>query len=312
MDKSVNYIEEIEFDTYEQLISDFHFGEIGKISYYYVFRGHGSVSYELLPSILRKSCKIEWQKSISKLLEGRNDNSELNQHHFELGLIKRFFDYCDEQGLMLPQTDIFRENLITPSIYMSFTKWIPKELHEITSLAQHYGLPTRLLDWTYDFLTALFFAVSAGVRNYDKDDKIVIWALHYTKMEEINWNSGREFPLKFITPPRYSNLNLSAQSGVLTLWESDVQKDFKKDIDRMPLDIKLNNELKKMASYSPQPLSFLGPFNMLKKITLPHTELKSLSTFLERLKYTESKIFPSYDGVVKRIKNKSFINYLDT
>jgi hypothetical protein len=49
-------------------------------------------------------------------------------------------------------------------------------------LAQHYGVPTRLLDWTENVLVGLYFAVTSEAAEDGE-----LWCMHY---HELNWRSA--------------------------------------------------------------------------------------------------------------------------
>ena len=36
----------------------------------------------------------------------------------------------------------------------TYETWLPEDLYELAGLAQHYGVPTRLLDWSQDIFVS--------------------------------------------------------------------------------------------------------------------------------------------------------------
>jgi len=83
---------------------------------------------------------------------------------------------------------------IEPSLIRSFRKYAnagafdEKTEWYVLAVAQHNGLPTRVLDWTASPLVAAHFA--CGDQTYKNDDG-AIWCLHAGTLREINEQSNR-------------------------------------------------------------------------------------------------------------------------
>jgi len=105
---------------------------------------------------------------------------------------------------------------------LPLTEFKPEDNWDLLALAQHHGLPTRLLDWSYSALIALWFAVERPPQ-YDKKGIVqngIVWILA-ANVDDFRTDTTTADPLdNNITKVFRSNVvsrRISAQSGVFTV-----------------------------------------------------------------------------------------------
>lgn len=315
------YIKEIRYEDVESLLKAVSYGgDLYEVfSEDFIFRGHFSEKYVLLPYALRAGVMDEFHPG----LDYEDDKMmlatqlEISQVWGEYQLLQRFFDLCDLQTLTVPNSLRLRDSVVKKYDLRSlFSKeeWLPRELWEVAALAQHYGVPTRLLDWTYNVKTALYFSAIDYIKPYSILEQLNQPRYKLlTREEEVKYSEvwaldtkvivSREatLPLKLIRPPYYGNPNLAAQEGVFTLWPIskpilNLKKGAKLDIawtDKTPLDELLVKKLSELKAD-------VRPY--MYRISFPQDSAVEIYFYLQREGHTAAKLFPGYAGIARSIK----------
>lgn len=214
----MSVIETIYIETIEDL-HQFLSPVGGRVNFFadesqFLFRGEETENYSLIPSLFRDdTVELLYASLRQPPLDGRCYLYEETFQWVELKTLFKFLRLANNAGIALPDTQLLQNNVLswTESYVPGNADWLPDELVDLLSLARHYSFPTRMLDWSDNIYTALYFACSNSLkRRADESSNPIIYALHSHAIQQT------DFPIEFVRPLRFYNPNAHAQGGVLS------------------------------------------------------------------------------------------------
>lgn len=251
----------------------------------FLYRGLCDEAYALLPGVFREQ---------TNLVEGKEIKN------------KTYLSWVREK-------DLLRSFIQEASAYLP----IPADqLYKWAEYAQHYGVPTRLLDWSTNPLVSLYFACR------DKTDKdAVVWLLHRSnyvrfslkdsKVKDqavyeiindlINGKSELEYPLLYT--PLYVDARMSAQGSYFMVWGTR-EETLEKMMSSPALWMSLPEEdtgVRMFGKEQHEAALFKFKIHADRKQPLLHE--------LDMVGINEKTLFPGLDGVGRYIERKHRFDY---
>ncbi|MCP5517360.1 MAG: FRG domain-containing protein [Verrucomicrobiales bacterium] len=175
---------------------------------------------------------------------------------------------------------------------LPFLEMRPETIWDWLAVAQHHGLPTRLLDWSVNALSAVWFAVERPAKAADDPKRRgVVWAFATREgpVEEggdfvsgtRNDEPSRAFSLgrSCVLVPRYVSKRIVAQGGYFTVQAS---------LPKVPYFVGLEQEM-----------AFA---DRLWKLVIPAERFPAIRHQLTRMGTNAMSIYPDLVGLCRDIK----------
>ena len=234
----------------------------------WVFRGQPCTSLRLIPKAWRED-------HLTTLGHLQGDASGMA--FFEARFLSLFLEGAHRQGLRVPGPAELLEKLRTqgnqdPDVASYPDKWPDDRLLPALALAQHYGVPTRLLDWTYRPYVAAYFGAMSAIRRSIRPERVAVWCLNSTMMHVHLHDAVRMLPVT-----SDGNPNLAAQRGAFTLYKSTATR--RERADLRTIDEMIGTEPEILRCYS-----------------LPFKEVVPLLLLLRAEGVDGSALFPGFGG----------------
>lgn len=286
----------------------------------WVFRGHWDSHWSLTPSLFRLSATNPLIAEIKEINELLNSQAEI---HFYDDRFMKF--YNAESELVAQFSDLARDvriNLSTGFVrptmnHISMGYREPDFAREdntvdhycpslrLLPLAQHHGLPTRLLDFTRNPLNAILFGISGRTGGNGSGD-MAVWAI-----KTDSW-----FHRQFMNPILILDQNefesddfILSQEGCFVHFKHGIEWLMKhrrwpalEDVVQTTVAALVNSqESGEGARFKLIQEREQNCFPIIRKMTLPHAEIPELREMLRREGISLAHLMPTLEHVAETV-----------
>lgn len=313
-----------------------------------VYRGHGKSQYRLVPSFQRPNRKDQFLSA--------DDTAQLTASSWPYRV---FYRMANQMGLPLPSVAKEKHQNYTSedpmNALMDFADEAEGEYDfddlEIMAFAQHYQIPTQLLDWSRSPLAAMYFAASSALhqisdflqenkaneetglardknqvvqrpRDFIETNRLSIWQANSLALNMLSeqrhlmeMDAQGTYTVRFFTPRTQGNLNIVAQQGLFSIHHPK----------KMTMDFRYAEASPKcltavVAEHESWLDSRSGGYQflhsakdkgLLKEYLLPYSQVVALLKLLDKCGIHAASIYPGHQGCAQLVKERAAISLVD-